>query len=638
MVRSILDGTINYPELRELDDQDKGLDAEIYDISILGHNVDIVLGNPRYAFIEKNIVYYPVYLVQKQKVQLQIGVYEVLEDRVPNIMDEDGDVDLGLLDSPLIYSFVTKDIVELHEPSVDGENDVDKGEDEDDGDDKGDDEGDDDIKPLSEQTLEEAKLEKSQYEQEAGQPWIQAFMKNNNFGIDDVAGDGDCLFTTIHEGLKTIGKDVSVAEMRKILADNASEELYLNYKEIYDNAMSSYDELSSEIKLLSKGHRELETRLKSTNDRVAEVDIISKAGGIGERHKSAKAERTATKEMLNEFSFMKGVTGLGSFKEKIQTCDFWAETWAISTLERVLNIKLIIFSEESYKEKDLENVMRCGQLNDAVLEKEGKFEPTHYIMANHQGNHYQLITYKSRGALTFDEIPYDVKRMIVNKCLERNAGPYYIIPQFRNFMEKLKVVVSETPIGEIHSDLYDDNTVFQFYSKSGDKPKPGSGSGEKIGPEGANAYTELRQIKSWRRKLSNFWTQEFELDGHKWQSVEHYYQASKFKRNNPEFYLQFSLDSGSDLSKDALLAKAAGGKSGKYKGKEIRPKSVTIDEDFFSGRNKTEMEYAMKGKFEQNNDLGRLLKATKKAKLNHFSRGSPPIVFEELMKVRKGLK
>jgi len=566
-------------------------------------------------------------------------VYEVLADRVPNIMDEDGDVELGLLDEPLLYSFVTKDIIERDEPGDDdsenkGEGD---GEDKDEDEDEDKDEG-EDTEALPEQTLEESKLEKSQYAQVANQPWIQTFMKNNNFGIDDVAGDGDCLFTTIHEGLKSVGKDVSVNEMRKILADNVTEEIYLNYKIFYDNARSEYDSLHSEIKSLSKRHRELETRLKSTNDRKAEMDIITKASEVGKRHKSAKAERASSKEMMNEFGFMKGITGLESLKEKIQTCDFWAETWAISTLERVLNIKLILFSEEAYKEKDLENVMQCGQLNDAVLEKKGNFEPTHYIMANYQGNHYQLITYKNRGALTFNEIPYDVKRMIVNKCLERNAGPYYIIPQFRNFMEKIKVVVSDAPIGDIHSDLYDDNTIFQFYSKSGDKPKPGAGSGERIGPEGTQAYAELRQIHSWRKKLSNMWPEEFQLDGHKWLSVEHYYQASKFKRNNPDFYLKFSLDSGSDLSKDVLLAKAAGGKSGKYKGKEIRPKSITIDADFFSGRNKTEMEYAMKAKFEQNNDLGRMLKETKKAKLNHFSRGSPPVVFEELMKVRKGLK
>ena len=647
MVRSILDEAINYPELRKLDDDDREFDASVYESFILGRDVLIALGQPKYPFIENSIVYYPVYLVKDGKVKLQIGVYEVLADRVPNIMDEDGDVELGLLDEPLLYSFVTENLIESAASSSDGPRKDERGSE--DGDDetkdsdetKDGDETKDDVdttKPLPEQTSEEAKLEKSQYKQEAGQPWIQTFMKNNNFGIEDIAGDGDCLFTTIHEGLKSIGRDVPVSEMRRILADHVTEEMYLNYRVIYDNALSESDTSQAEVKFLSKQHRELKKRLGTTPDRDTQQDIIKKASEVGARHAIARRERADAKEMLDEFSFMKGVTGVDLMKEKVQTCEFWGETWAISTLERVLNIKLILFSEEAFKDKDLENVMRCGQLNDSVLEKEGKFEPTHYIMANYQGNHYELITYKNRGALTFNEIPYDVKRMIVNKCLERNAGPYYIIPQFRNFMEELKVVVSEAPIGEIHSDTYDDNTVFQFYLGSGDKPRPGSGSGERMGPEGAKAYAELRQIPSWRKKLSNLWTEAFQLDGHKWQSVEHYYQASKFKRNNPDFYLQFSLDSGSELSKDPLLAKAAGEKSGKYKGKELRPKDVTIDADFFSGRDKTEMEYAIKAKFEQNDDLGRLLKATKKAKLNHFSRGSPPTVSEELMKVRKGLK
>lgn len=92
-----------------------------------------------------------------------------------------------------------------------------------------------------------------------------------------------------------------------------------------------------------------------------------------------------------------------------------------------------------------------------------------------------------------------------------------------------------------------------------------------------------------------------------------------------------------ELSRDPIVAKAAGGKTGKYKGKLIRPKEITIDPDFFSGRHEKEMEDAMRAKFTQNGDLKTLLLATKKAKLQHFSRGSPPIVFNNLMRVRKSI-
>ena len=182
--------------------------------------------------------------------------------------------------------------------------------------------------------------------------------------------------------------------------------------------------------------------------------------------------------------------------------------------------------------------------------------------------------------------------------------------------------------------LYNPETVFLFYSKSSDK-EPGKGAGEKIKPEDVNKYVPLSKIKNWRKMLSNFWSEPFHLEGKQWQSVEHYYQASKFK-GHPDFYNQFALDSGSVLSKDPNLAKTAGGKIGKSKS-FIRSKEIKMDEGFFPNRSKIEMYKAQHAKFTQNDDLMRVLKLTGDAKLVHHVRGSPPIVFDNLMYIRSKL-
>ena len=177
---------------------------------------------------------------------------------------------------------------------------------------------------------------------------------------------------------------------------------------------------------------------------------------------------------------------------------------------------------------------------------------------------------------------------------------------------------------------YDEDTVFVFYSKSSDAA-PGKGANEKIPDEKREMYADLDKIPDWRKQLSNFWVQPFYKQGFVWASVEHYYQASKFKMENNDFYKQFSLDKGSALSKDPLLAKVTGGKDLKHK---YRPRDITIDRDFFPKRARQEMFRAQHAKFTQNADLKQLLKATKNAKLMHYTRGGKLETFDGLMYIR----
>lgn len=659
MVKSLLDTTINFPEIKRLDSEDANYDATLYEISLLTSDITIALGQAKYAFVEKNVVYYPIYLVKNDKVSSQIGVYEVFADKVPNILDSDGDVDLELLGEPLIYSYVNDALLNKGNEKRDNfskEQIDDDDEDEDEEDEEDEDEDMLGYSPLPVQTEEMARREKDEYKEIKDQAWIAKFMHNNNYKIVGNEGGGDCLFAVIRDGLEKIGQKVTVADLRKKLSENITVDTYEGYKMQYELIENEISILNKEIKDLTKKHKELKTKLASAKDRSVQSAIVEQAEEVGIRHKQAKIERTQAKELMEEFQFMKGITSFEAFKAILQTCEFWGDSVAISTLERVLNIKLVLFSNEAYRSKDLDNVLQCGQLNDTILQEKGKFEPSHYILANYIGNHYELVTYKNRTAFTFNELPYDVKILIKNKCLEKNAGPYYLIPEFKDMTESITIkeidimepdgdenapiVEIETSVEEpgskMPSDLYNEGTVFQFYSRSGDKPKPGKGSGEDIGPEGYGEYIELASIPEWRKKLSNFWAQEFELDGKKWLSVEHYYQGSKFKRQNPEFYNQFSLDSDSKLSREPDMAKAAGGKTGKYKSEVLRSKEIKADSDFFEGRDKKEMINAMRAKFTQNEDLKKLLRATKKAKLVHYvGRGKPVEVFNNLMEIRK---
>lgn len=165
---------------------------------------------------------------------------------------------------------------------------------------------------------------------------------------------------------------------------------------------------------------------------------------------------------------------------------------------------------------------------------------------------------------------------------------------------------------------------FVFYSKSADA-EPGKGVHEQHNGE-FTQYLELSKIPHWRRILSNFWIAPFSWKGKRWNTVEHAFQATKFKDLDPEFYNQMSLDSDSELSKgDGLVAR-----------KKRKHILLTPDQlGAWDAQSKGILKELLVAKFTQNLNCYRVLHETLPAHLYHYpGRGAPLERWSDLEEIR----
>lgn len=690
MVASKLHDNINYAEAKTIDPEDLGYSSAIYEIDLEGgHPFQFVLGKQKYTYSSKNILYYPIYLVRDDHIKAQIGVFELLANQAINVIDEDGDIDLASFGEPLWYSFFNPEFLEkayANRKPVSKEPDQKESDqkeaDQNESDQKEPDEQPEEIEEaiieepeeddvmklkvpdhikkskeaqtsifsvdahfkapvsLKEETEEDARTKKLEFKASSKNNWIENFMHNKHYGIIETDPDGNCFFSTIVKAYKQIGQTTTVQKLRDVVASEVNDEIYSEHRTLYDGFKTQLDQVEKELQTISDTNALYKKRMKKNPDKSVHEAIISEMGALKEKYNTLKSEKIQIQQNIDDFvGYMNEIHSIDQFRDYIRTSKFWADTWALSTLERILKMKIIVLSSTAYEQGDYDGVLLCTEVNRKLL-AEKSFTPNYYIMVAYNGNHYDLVTYYDKRILTFSEIPYDIKALIINKCLEKNAGIYHMIQDFKNMKSTLGLEEDAETSDDDDEDRdvhYDNTTVFMYHEKSDGAPKPGKGSNEKMNPSKAIQYTDLAKIKDWRRKLDDSWSSiVFELDNHKWASVEHYMQGAKFRKGFPDFYRLFALDSNSEFSKDPHMAKKIGNNE-KIKGKDLRPKEVKVDADYELGRKDEERKLAVEAKFKQNPDMAALLKATHDAKLTHFVRRGSPEVDTTLMILRSSL-
>ena len=674
-----------YEENRHLEEEDMGYDSPVYHINLYDKSFLIAVGKERRLIQKKNTYYFPIYLLNKTDVQTQIGAFqfesskETQQERVKPFLDSSGDLDLNRLGDPIFYSFanydyfqdITVDITPMGIKELESQfiskkaesvSESFKGKEEEEEEQEEVEEANpfelssSEIKPpeelgkaskvlkdgiftidktgkrvqmLPEESKETAYKIREEYVSSTKSAWIEKFMKNTNFDIVETATNGNCLFDTVRLAYQQIGYETTIDKLRALVAKEVTKEKYDEYRELYLSTLAEIEATTKELKRMAAENKNLKERLASipTTDKSARSTIIKQANEIKKQHSHLKERQQLNHEFLGEFQHMATIDTLDKFRAYIQTPSYWADDWALNVLEKELNMKFIIFSSEAFDENDLANVLKCS-LTD--IPYDAVFKPDFYIMTTYSGDHYRLISYSTKRIFTFREIPYDVKMMIVIRCMESNSGLFSQIPEFSDFKTKLGIQETEEEdesvsgggVGDRKID-YDPKVIFSFYDKSNKKQKPGKAAGEHIPSEKIYEFADLAIIPDWRKKLDDEYVSAFTLDNKQWKTVEHYYQAAKFKKHNPHFYNMFSLDdTSSDIAKDVKLARAAGSQSGSFKkGKKqipLRPSTVKIDPDFYGERKNEERERALYAKFSQNEELKSLIILTRSATLKHY--------------------
>jgi predicted NAD-dependent protein-ADP-ribosyltransferase YbiA (DUF1768 family) len=677
MITSNIDSKVEYAITNNIDKSDLNHEAYVYNAKIYNKHIKFVLGTPRFEFISNNIMYFNIYLANNGSVVSKIGIYESNNTDFASLLDSNQDVDLNKMSEPIIFPFAKPLIMNNYElidkfettsnasdfnSSDDGSSDDGSSDDGSSDDGSSDDEsiGNVDKKPqklisqeydlmeLNSQTKEESDYEINKYEEDPSDKWVNKYLRSNKYDIIDNEGGGDCFFAVLRDALKSVKIDTSVKSIREKLANEVTEEILANYKEFFGLFYNSLKTTQTQLKEYKKKHYTLKKMITTTADGPDKAKMISDVKSNFDKMSSVSDKNKELEDLTKEFEFMKDVETVADFKKVIMEVGgkYWADNWALVTLERLYKVKFIVLSQDHFLNGEKELVLQCSEA-DKKLQAQGIFEPSYYIMTDYiKGIHYKLITYDKntkRGALTFNELPYRIKELVLEKCMEQGAGLYVLIPDFKAFANKNGVPTSSISKTSSYDSLvssktpksqdYSDSIIIQIYSKSKHE-KVGEGSGESIKPELKTLKNVLdlnnkKKYPEWRKKLDNdFLVPNLVIDGNNWSSVKHYMLGSRFK-DLVDLYGKFMKNGELGASNEEALKL--------YNSNIVKKsvKTVILNDEEFKKIESGLLEKALYAKFTQNDELREILVLTGDALINVFkqTKGASPAL--ELMRVRK---
>jgi len=135
--------------------------------------------------------------------------------------------------------------------------------------------------------------------------WVAKLYNDSNLKIIKTRDNGDCLFDAIRIAYDR--PSMTVKTLRQMVSDNLQDYHLDLYKTLYNNAVINRDS-----------------------------------------------------EIIGETKFIAGIETIYDLKEYVLNSRYWADMLSINLLERLLKVKIFIFSETNYLSDDFDNIINCG--------------------------------------------------------------------------------------------------------------------------------------------------------------------------------------------------------------------------------------------------------------------------------------
>lgn len=178
--------------------------------------------------------------------------------------------------------------------------------------------------------------------------------------VFNVPGDGDCLFHCVRAALKEIKIEVSIEDLRGIVARSVGEKELGFLRSIYTSAM-----------------------------------------------------REGDRSLVRDYSFMRDVETVRDLRRVIMTTEYYGDEMALQAIERAYPMKLLVVRSLA---NDRLELARRFSADEAEEESKPWFC---LLLLNVFAQHYELISYESRVAMRKNELPPKIERLVDQQKEER---------------------------------------------------------------------------------------------------------------------------------------------------------------------------------------------------------------------------